>query len=458
MKKVVIIGGGPGGLAAAKEAARLGGTVTLIEQDRAGGRAMWHSLIPSKVWLSAMNLLDDSRHGAEKGIDIARPQPNPRRITARIAELSAQLGEQELAELQSLDVRVINGSARFVSPTEIVVSDPSGNTQSLTADVFIIATGSVPIFPEGIRPDGKRIIAPRLMGKLNTIPESLIMIGGGVTGSEFIYMFNALGSRVTAVTDVAQLLPRCDEDISQTLENILRDRGVQFIKNTAVKSVENTGDAVRVTLANGETLQADYAFIAIGRRPDVDKLDPAAAGIRIGNAGEVVVDEFLRSAQPHVYAVGDVTGAPMIANRAMAQGRLAARHAMNAKASPAPLYVEAIYTNPEVAQIGLREAAARQTIAQLQVYRADFATLQKAQISGHSEGFCKVLVNRETDQIVGAAGIGNHIADVMESIAVAMKARLPFAELRDIAPANPTISEIILNLREADNNPTPPSI
>jgi dihydrolipoamide dehydrogenase len=316
----------------------------------------------------------------------------------------------------------------------------------------------VPIFPEGIRPDGKRIIAPRLMGKLNTIPDSLIMIGGGVTGSEFIYMFNALGSRVTAVTDVAQLLPRCDRDISRALEDILRTRGVQFIKSTAVKSVENIGDAVRVTLANGETLQADYAFIAIGRRPDVEKLDPAAANIRIGNAGEVVVDEFLRSAQPHVYAVGDVTGAPMIANRAMAQGRLAARHAMNANVNPAPLYVEAIYTNPEVAQIGMREEAARKAMPQLQVYRADFATLQKAQISGHSEGFCKVLVNRENGQIVGAAGIGFHIADVMESLAVAMKARLPFADLRDIAPANPTISEIILNLKEDGNNPTPPSI
>ncbi len=458
MKKIIVIGGGPGGLAAAKEAARLGGSVTLIEQERAGGRAMWHSLIPSKVWLAAMNLLDDSRHSREKGIEISQLQPNPQLITTRIAELSTRLGEQELTELRSLDITLVSGSAKFINNREIVITNSEGGQQTLSGDVFIIATGSVPIFPEGIRPDGKRIIAPRLMGKLNTIPDSLIMVGGGVTGSEFIYMFNALGSRVSAVTDVGQLLPRCDRDISQALEDILRSRGVQFIKNTAVKAVVNLGEAVRVTLANGETMQADYAFIAIGRRPDVEKLDLPAADIRIGKTGEVVVDKFMRSSQPHVYAVGDVTGAPMIANRAMAQGRLAARHAMNAEVRSAPLQVEAIYTNPEVAQFGMREEAARKSIPQLQVYRADFATLPKAQISGHSEGFCKILVNRENDQIVGAAGIGYHIADVMESLAVAMKARLPFAELRDIAPANPTMSEIILNLRENRKNTTPPSI
>jgi len=449
-KRIVVIGGGPAGLAAAKEAAWCGGDVTLVEQDQPGARAMWHSLIPSKVWLNAMNVFGEAQHFDELGLAPLDSRPNPARILRRISEVKQRLGSNERQTLEKMGVNIVAGGAKFVHARRVRVSSPDQPERELAGDFFIIATGSVPIFPAGIKPDGKHVLAPRMMSKLDAIPESLVMIGCGVTGSEFIYMFNQLGSRVTAVTDLPRMLPRFDADISETLEAILMARGVTFIREQTVQKVVNTGGEVEVLLADGRVLRATHAFVAIGRRPDVKNLDIQHTSVKLSAQNGIAVNEFCQSSIENIYAVGDVAGAPMIANLAAAQGKLAAQHIFSRHLGDITrkIVVEAVYTQPEVARFGMSEADARQaTGEQLKVFRADYSEIQKSILTRHEAGFLKVLVSNANDQILGASAIGDHAADLLTPIAVAMRAQLPFSQLLDVIPANPTLAELITALK-----------
>ncbi len=449
-KRIVVIGGGPAGLAAAKEAARLGGDVTLVEQDRPGGRAMWHSLIPSKVWLNAMNVFGEAQHFAELGLAPLDPRPNPARILRRISEVKQRLGSNERQSLEKSGVKIVTGSAKFIDAQRVRVAAPDQPERELAGDFFIIATGSVPVFPAGVKPDGKRVLAPRMMSKLDAIPESLVMIGCGVTGAEFIYMFNQLGSRVAAVTDLERMLPRFDADISTMLETTLAERGVRFIKEQTVQKVINTGGEVEVRLADERVLRATHAFIAIGRRPDVKNLDIQHTSVKLSDRNGIAVNEFCQSSIENIYAVGDVAGAPMIANLAAAQGKLAAQHIFSRHFSDLTrkIVVEAVYAQPEVARVGMGESDARQAAGvNLKTLRADYSEIQKSILTCHEAGFLKVLVSNANDQILGASAIGDHAADLLTPIAAAMRAQLPFSQLQDVIPANPTLAELITALK-----------
>ncbi len=442
MTSIIVIGGGPGGIAAAREAGRLGAVVTLVEREHVGGRATWHSLLPSKVWLTAADRLGARARDARLGLAPAADTVDFETLTEHIATLSATRGEQYSRALAAANVQTVQGAAAFVDAHRVRVSGPDGDT-TLDADAVIIATGSGPRFLPQVKPDGKRIIAPRLMGHLTALPRSLVMLGAGVTGAEFAYLFNRLGVDVTWVTDLPEILPLSDADIKGHLQDTLAARGVEVLTSSPVTAAVADDDGVTVTLAGGRELAAEMAFIAIGRMPHVDGLTLDAAGL----PAALTVDAFGQTQVASIYAVGDVAGAPMTANKAMAQGYIAARHALGQPVDPyrPETVVEAVYTAPQVAQVGLTEKAAADRGQPVTVIRHDYASNLKAQLDDSSSGLVKLLIAPEDDRLLGGAAVGDHAADVLAPVAVALKHYATLSDLPPVFAGHPTLSELVFD-------------
>lgn len=440
---LVIIGAGPAGAAAALEAAKNGVRVTLIGAEAVGGRATWHSLLPSKIHLTAADLIFESKRQAQLGLSGSTPTPDLSAIRERIAQQKQAWSSLQSEQLQSLGAVFMPGKAAFVDKNHIRVIHEDKES-ILKFDRAVIASGSVPVFPPKIKPDGKRILAPRFASQLQTWPEKVIVVGGGVTGSEFVYLFNSMGSQVTWVTDLPSLLPRTDEDVSRVLEEAFTARGVEIFKSSPVESVESDGSQVSVTLKNGKHLIGSHAFIAIGRRGDIDELNLEAAGISADRKG-VLINEFCQTSQAHIYAVGDAGGPPFLANRGLGQARAAVKHALGLSgAAYNPLTtVEAIYTEPQAAQVGYTERAAAEAGIAVYVQRMNYQSGLKPLLMGTGEGFVKLLSSPQTGIILGASAVGSHAADVLAPAAAAIQGQLTIDQLADIFPAYPTLSELI---------------
>ncbi|MDW8104898.1 MAG: NAD(P)/FAD-dependent oxidoreductase [Armatimonadota bacterium] len=442
-KRVVTIGGGSVGVHAALEGARLGAEVTLVSEGEVGGRTTWDSLVPSKVLLTAADTLLDSCFASHRGVKVSSEGAEVTELMERIRQRTQEWGEQQKVALQRAGVRVIHGVASFTSPNTIQVQ-AEGDEQEVSFDVGVIATGSVPVFPPSMKPDGKRILAPRFMSSLQVLPEHLVMVGGGVTGSEFAYLFRVLGARVTVVTDMPRLLPRADEAVSQALEHAFRQMGIEVLLSSPVESVTAGDGGVQVLLRDGRSLEGTHAFVAIGRRSDLSRLNLEAAGLPSSAQG-IPLNEYLQSPVPHLYAVGDAAGPPFTLNRGWAQAYVAVRHALGVPVPPfrPELVVEAVYTQPQVAQVGITEAQAREQGLRVRVLQAQYAHNLKAQLLGETEGFVKVVVEEDTGRLLGGAAIGAHAADVLAPLATAMALGGTVEALASLYPAHPTLVELL---------------
>jgi len=443
-KRLLVIGGGSVGVYAAREAARLGAEVTLISEGEIGGRATWDSLVPSKVLLAAADTILEARHAPYRGVPVAVADVQVGDLMERIRQRTQEWGAAQNASLQQAGVQVVHGVASFTDAHTVNVQTQQGDERQIRFDVALIATGSVPIFPPSMKPDGKRILAPRFMSSLSSLPERLIMVGGGVTGSEFAYLFRVLGAEVTVVTDMPRLLPRADEEVSRALEHAFEQMGVRLLLSSPVESVVAAQDEVHVQLRDGRVLEASHAFIAIGRRADLSRLNLEALGVQVTPHG-VPTNEYLQSPLAHLYAAGDAAGPPFTLNRGWAQARVAVHHALGMQVEPfrAELVVEAVYTQPQVAQVGLTEAQAREQRVAVKVFRTQYADNLKAQLLGEREGFVKLVVEEATDRLLGGSAVGSHAADVLAPLAAAMALGGTLGLLASLYPAHPTLVELL---------------
>ncbi len=439
-KQIVIIGGGPAGIEAAREAVRAGGRVTLVSNAPLGGRAGWHSLSPSKVWLTTADTLGLFAEADALGLHLETGcQPNLAGILARIREITTTWNAEQAKELRELGVEMVTGTAVFSQPHQLAIKDKEGNvTATLTADAFIVATGSVPRFPPQMKPDGKRVIAPRFAKHLQAIPRSIVVVGGGATGSEFAYLFNRVGTAVTWIVDDQGVLPSFRPDVGHFLAKALVQQGVKLVAGQLAQRIDRDEKKVSVVLADGAAYEAEMAFLAIGRKPDLAGINLAAAGLT--SDGVPALDEYGRTANPSIYIVGDAAGDPMIANRAMAQARIAARHALGA---PTPPYrpetvVAATYTEPQAAQVG--NVAPSDNVGTV---RLPFTAVLKARLLAHNEGFVELAYEKESLRVMGATAVGPHAADVLAPVALALEKEVTIADLAAIYPAHPTLSELV---------------
>ena len=436
-KKIVVIGGGPAGIEAAKAAALSGASVKMVTNSPVGGRAGWHSLLPSKVWLTAADRLGLVQESEAFGLTVSDDVTAvPSHILQRLKQVKGGWNEQQLNSLTNLGVQIISGTAVFTSSATIDIQNKEGQViDSSSADAFIVTSGSVPIFPSAMKPNGKRIIAPRFASGLAQLPSSMIVVGGGATGSEFAYLFNRLGVDVTWVVDEQGVLPDFDSAAGQFLMDIFIKRGVKILLGQRARKIEETDTAVQLTLADGSNYEAEMAFLAIGRKPDVGNLNLEATGLTV-EEGTVVADGYGRSLISHIYVAGDATGAPMTANKAMAEGWIAGKHAAGKLISPLNIerhIVSAFYTEPQVAQVG-------QIMGE--TVRLPYHAGMKPQLGLDEEGFVKLAYDGGNGRLLGGVAVGHHAADLLAPVAVAIQAEMTIQQFGMIYGAHPTISEL----------------
>ncbi len=436
-KQIIIIGGGPAGIEAARAAARAGGTVTLVSEGPVGGRSGWHSLLPSKVWLSAADvagLVAESPFSRSGGV------PTPAEILPQLQQIKQQWNGQQAEELTKLGVKIVNGVATFTAVNTVVVNDDEGQpVATLTGDAIILATGSVPFFPPNLKPDGKKVIAPRFFSALKALPGSIAVIGAGATGVEAVYLFNRLGLDVTWIVDQFGVLPDYPAAAGELMAEILVRRGVKLVQGTLADHFEDEGDKIAVVLANSRRETTALVFVAIGRTSDLSRLNLDAAGLSLAGHKFPAIDSFCQTSVSGIYAVGDAAGPPMVANRAMAMARVAGLHAAGAAIAPyrPNTVVAAVYSEPQVAQVGTTSA----DDGSIQTVQLGFEAAMKAHLLGETEGFVALAYDSER-KVVGGTAVGPHAGDVLAPVALAIQVGASLDDLAAIFAAHPTLSEL----------------
>ncbi|MBN8615899.1 MAG: NAD(P)/FAD-dependent oxidoreductase [Deltaproteobacteria bacterium] len=454
---VVVIGGGPAGMTAAIEATRSGRRVTLVTEAPLGGRAMNASLLPSKLLLHLAELR--VRRGERGLASVATIADLTEGIDRTIAHQAMRASER----LSDAGVSVVHGLARFTGPNELAV-EREGGARAMTFSRAIVATGSVPSFPEGffgdrLGPDGEVIFAPRFVRTLRSLPRTMLVIGGGATGTEAVSAFVDLGVEVTWLLDDLGILPRFDRELASSLGDVLMERGVKIVHGKRVLSVTRdprpdapADQRVLAKLDGGRTYAGERAFVAIGRRGDVARLDPERVGLDVDVAtGTLRVDAEGRTSAPHVFAVGDAAGPPFTANEAMARAYVAARRATDRDAPPSPraARIEAVYARPEIARVGLTPQDAVRGGASFEVRVTTFESSLRGVMEGsgfdpHARGTLKVVLDAG-ERLVGASAIGPRASEVLAPIATAIHLGARAEDLRGLFLAEPTLCGLALD-------------
>jgi dihydrolipoamide dehydrogenase len=364
-------------------------------------------------------------------------------VLARLRRVRQEWNEAQRQALLDAGVALIQGTARFSARNEVRIALEGGSEQKVVADIFIVATGSVPRFPAALRPDGERILAPRFAAALDPLPSDIVVVGGGATGSEFAYLFQTVGARVTWVIGRQGVLPTFHPAAGAFLNEVLRRRGMTVLLGQDATGIARDGDRVIVTLADESRHAAGYAFLAIGRCPDLDGLNLAAAGL---NAGELPpLDSYGRSPNPRLYFVGDAAGGALMVNKGLAQARAAAYHAMGLTTPPydAESTLFAIYTEPQVAQIGRLDGEGTATI------KLPYTANLKGNLLTEPAGFIELGYQRSDGTLRGGVAVGEHAADLLAPLALAIQQRLTVNDLASIYVAHPTVSELLFSAARA---------
>jgi dihydrolipoamide dehydrogenase len=451
--RFVIIGGGPAGNQAATHAARLGARVTLIERDIVGGGAHLLDCIPSKAMIATGGALSFVRraagmglaHDAETGVDVAV-------LRARIEAITSHLNSSVTQLLESQGVRIIRGTGRLKGPHEVVAETDTG-VEELTADAILLATGSRPRVPDWAEPDGERILTTRQAYPPPVIPEHLVVIGSGVTGVEFVHMFSSFGSKVTLIVSRQQVLPRKDPEVAAALEEELLRRGVTLLKGARAVGIERDDGGVAVRCDDGRVARGSHALLAIGSVPNSEGLNLEAAGVCVDAAGYVPVNHHCQSNVPHIYAAGDLSGKLPLSSVAAMQGRKIAEHVMGLHTREHrhldyDKAASAIFTEPEIADVGLAEAEAFAMGRKIRVTKVPFASTAKALINDDPRGFVKIISDPATGVVLGGSIVGRHAAELISVIALAVTANLKVTDIVESVLVHPTLAEALADAAE----------
>lgn len=421
---LTIIGAGWAGFNAAIRAKELGLKVALIEKEQIGGTCLNRGCIPTKSLIQSAKVYTLTKKSNAFGIDVTNPQINFIKIQERKDKIIQQLRSGMQFMLKGIDF--LNAEAKILSHEEL----KAGN-QIIKTKFILIATGSKPMELKELKFDGKKIISSDEILKLRDIPKSLLIIGGGVIGCEFASLFSALGTSVSLIEKMTQVLPGQDGEIAKKLENIFKKKGIKVSTNTDAKDVD----------------LKDYnlVLLCVGRIPGTEDLDSEKLGLNL-EKGKFVVDEYLRTNIPNIYAAGDCTGGIMLAHFAAYQGRIAAENITspdNPKKINKTNIPNCIFTEPEIATVGLTEEEAKDKGIIIKINRFDFLGSGMARILDETEGFIKIISDKNTQQLLGASIIGPRATELIGILTLAISSRLKISQIQQTLFAHPTLSESI---------------
>jgi dihydrolipoamide dehydrogenase len=442
---LVVIGAGPGGYTAAFRAADLGLSVALVERGPTlGGVCLNVGCIPSKALLHAARVIEDAAAMAGHGICFGPPQIDASRLRewkdAVVARLTG--GLDGLARQRK--VQVIRGSATFASPHEIEVEE-GATRRRVSFGHCVIAVGSEPLRLPGL-PDDPRVIDSTAALELD-LPGSLLVVGGGIIGLEMATVYDALGVEVSVVELTPGLMPGCDRDLVRVLEKRIAGRYARILTGTRMAGVEAVADGLRVTF-EGEGAPAPLTFgkvlVAVGRAPNGRRVNAAAAGVRVDERGFIAADRQMRTNVPHVFAIGDVIGQPMLAHKASHEGKVAAEAAAGLKSYfDARAIPSVAYTDPEVAWVGLTETDARARNVAFEKAVFPWAASGRSLALGRDEGFTKLLFDPQSHRVLGGGIVGSSAGDLISEVALAVEMGADAADLALTIHPHPTLSETV---------------
>jgi dihydrolipoamide dehydrogenase len=450
--RFVIIGGGPAGVTAATHAARLGARVTLIEREIVGGAAHLLDCIPSKAMIATGATHDSVQAAARMGIVADAPEFDLAGVRNRIRDITNTLVHANRQLLDSQGVRIIEGTGAMVD-AHTVAAETAEGVEEIEADAILVSTGSRPRLPDWAEPDGVRVLTTRDAYPPQELPEHLVVIGSGVTGVEFVHMFSSFGSDVTLIVSRQQVLPGKDPDAAAALEDDFLRRGVKLLKGARAVGIDRTESGVTVRCDDGRVVQGSHALLAIGSVPNSEGVGFEAAGVEMANGYPTTLDHHLRTNVSHIYVAGDVSGKLPLSSVAAMQGRKIAEHVMGLhvvahRHLDYDKAASAIFTDPEIADVGLAEADAFAAGRKVRVTKVPFATTAKALINGDPRGFVKILSDPATGVVLGGSIVGKQAAELISVIALAVTAGLRVADLAESLLVHPALSEALSDAAE----------
>lgn len=441
---MVIIGGGPGGYEAATVASRMGADVWLVERRGVGGSAVLTDVVPSKTLIATSEWAAQTESAGELGIRTGAVGVDMAQVNTRLRHLAASQSSDIRLALEHAGVHVLDGSARLLPDMSAqgrrrVLVDPA--SREVEADIVLVATGARPRELPDARPDGKRILNWTQLYDLDRVPEHLVVVGSGVTGAEFAGAFLTLGSRVTLVSSRDRVLPGEDADAAELVEEVFNRRGMRIERHSRAARVLNTGEGVEVTLTDGRTVHGSHCLMAVGAVPNTEDLGLEEAGVDLTPAGHIRVDRVSRTTAFRIYAAGDCTGVLPLASVAAQQGRIAMWHALGdtLEALDTSAMAQAVFTSPEVATVGLSEAAAERSGRVVRVAQLPLARNPRAKMQGVADGFVKIVAS-EAGVVLGAVVVGPHASDLVFPLTLAVRRRMTVDELSAAPTVYPSIS------------------
>lgn len=449
MTRIAIIGGGPAGYEAALVAAQHGAEVTLIDSDGIGGACVLWDCVPSKTFIASTGVRTDLRRARDLGITL-----DPSQATVSLPEVHSRVKALALAQssdirskLQTVGVTVLAGRGQLIdggaglAAHRMLATLADGSEQVIEAEVVLIATGASPRVLPGAEPDGERILNWRQLYDLTELPETLVVVGSGVTGAEFVSAYTEMGVRVKLVSSRDRVLPGEDADAALVLEDALAERGVELVKHARADAVERTADGIVVKLADGRTVSGSHALMTVGSTPNTDDLGLERVGIEL-DRGYLRVDRVSRTSVPGIYAAGDCTGLLPLASVAAMQGRIAMYHALGEGVNPIRLktVASAVFTRPEIATVGVSQTAIDNGEVPARTVMLPLNTNPRAKMSGLRRGFVKIFCRPATGVVIGGVVVAPIASELILPIALAVQNNLTVTDLAQTFSVYPSLT------------------
>ncbi len=446
---LAVLGGGPGGYVGAIRAAKLGLKVVVIEKDSLGGVCLNCGCIPTKALYHVAHTMDEIEKASIFGIEVNKPKLDFSKAMARKDDVIEMQRRGLAFHFKKNGIELIKGEGRLSSKTTLTVKISGGKDVVVNADNIMISTGSsannVPPFDlsqQGIM-ENTGILS------LKKLPKSLLVVGGGVVGSEFANIFASFGTKVTIVELLPRILATEDEDVSKVIYKSLRKKDVDIFTSTKVEESNKEGSSFKLKLSGGEKLEVEKVLVSVGRGPNSAGIGLEDAGIVTDEKGYIKTDSKLRTNIANIYAVGDIIGGLQLAHVASEEGKIVAEIISGKdKVMDYSVVPWAVFTSPEIGTVGLNAVQAKEKGYPVRVGNFPFSNSGKAFITGETEGFINIVTDKETGEILGAQMVGPRASDLVQEVAVAMKGEMLVDDLSTTIHSHPTLSEVVMEAAE----------
>ncbi|HEX6773670.1 MAG TPA: mercuric reductase [Acidobacteriaceae bacterium] len=443
---VLILGSGQAGNPLASEFVKAGKRVALIERSQVGGTCINYGCTPTKTMVASAQRAWQARHAGELGIEVGPVRVNLKQIRERKRRIVEQFRAANEKRFASGQPELVRGVARFVAPKKIAVALNSGGERLFTADTIVIDTGGVPSIPDIPGLASVPYLDNVGLMELETVPEHLLILGGGYEAVEFGQMFSRFGSKVTLIERGEHVLHREDADVSEAVGSILREDGLIILTGAKVQRVEGDSRTITIHLASGKNVAGTHLFVAVGRAPDTKDLHLEVAGVKTDASGSIEVDETLHTNVLGIYAVGDVKGGPAFTHVSYDDYRILRDNLITGKGGRKTTdrsTVCVVYMDPQLGRVGMTETQAREAGKKIKVARMPAAWIARAAETGETRGMLKAIVDADSGQILGAAILAPEGGELMSMLELAMMGKLPYSTLENAVFAHPAYAEAL---------------